>query len=129
MHPTMVMELLQLFFDEKVNVNGAQLIFTTHNPLLLDITLMRRDQVWLTDKDKGGEGHLYPLTDYAPRKGESLIRGYMSGRYGAVPFLSKGLLGQKPSYEVIKQEETPEEAGEMKTKRKVKPVKLPEMQS
>jgi len=101
MHPLMVMELLRLLFSEKENSKGAQIIFTTHNPLLLDTTLLRRDQVWFTDKDKEGEGHLYPLTDYAPRKGESLIRGYLSGRYGGVPFLPKGLLGQTRSYEVM----------------------------
>ena len=101
MHPLMVMELLRLFLSEKENPKGAQIIFTTHNPLLLDISLLRRDQVWFTDKDKEGEGHLYPLTAYAPRKRESLIRGYLSGRYGAIPFMPKGLLGQLESYEVV----------------------------
>ena len=100
MHPLMVMELLRLLFSEKDNPNRAQVIFTTHNPLLLDVTLLRRDQVWFTAKDNEGEGHLYPLTQYAPRKEESLIRGYLSGRYGGIPFLPKGLLGQKPAYEV-----------------------------
>ena len=127
MHPVMAMEMLRLLFSPTENPKGAQIIFTTHNPLLLDITLMRRDQVWFTDKDNEGEGHLYPLTDYAPRKEESLIRGYMSGRYGAVPFLPKGLLGTEPAYEVVKETETPEEAREMKTKRKVKPARMPEL--
>lgn len=107
MHPLMVMELLRLLFSEKENPNRAQVIFTTHNPLLLDITLLRRDQVWFTDKDNEGEGHLYPLTQYAPRKDESLVRGYLSGRYGGVPFLPKGLLGQNPSYEVAKPQKAP----------------------
>ncbi len=93
MHPLMVRELLRLFMSTEVNVKGAQLIFTTHNPLLLDTTLMRRDQIWFTDKDDKGAAHLYPLTDYSPRKGESLVRGYLSGRYGAVPFIPTGLLG------------------------------------
>lgn len=93
MHPIMVRELLKLFFSDKENTAGAQIIFTTHNPLLLDSTLMRRDQVWFTDKDDEGAVHLYPLTDYKPRGGESLIRGYMAGRYGAVPFVPRGLLG------------------------------------
>ena len=93
MHPLMVRELLRLFFSEKENVGGAQIIFTTHNPLLLDTTLLRRDQVWFTDKDGEGAAHLYPLTDYSPRKGESRIRGYLAGRYGAVPFVPRGLLG------------------------------------
>ena len=99
MHPLMVRELLRLFFSEKENPNGAQILFTTHNPLLLDPTLLRRDQVWLTDKDADGEAHLYPLTDYSPRKGESLVRGYLSGRYGAVPFVPAGLLGSFPTHE------------------------------
>lgn len=94
MHPHMVRELLKLFFSEEENTGGAQVIFTTHNPLLLDLTLMRRDQIWFTDKDDEGAAHLYPLTDYQPRQGESLIRGYMAGRYGAIPFMPRGLLGK-----------------------------------
>ncbi len=101
MHPLMVRELLRLFFSEKENPNGAQVVFTTHNPLLLDATLLRRDQVWFTDKDADGEAHLYPLTDYSPRKGESLVRGYMSGRYGAVPFVPAGLLGTFEPHETL----------------------------
>lgn len=93
MHPLMVRELLRLIFSSEANPSGAQILFTTHNPLLLDATLLRRDQVWFTDKDDHGEAHLYPLTDYQPRKGESLVRGYLSGRYGGVPFLPDGLLG------------------------------------
>jgi hypothetical protein len=93
MHPLMVRELLRLIFSDKENPKGAQILFTTHNPLLLDPTLLRRDQVWFTDKDSDAAAHLYPLTDYQPRKGESLVRGYMSGRYGAVPFVPEGLLG------------------------------------
>jgi hypothetical protein len=100
MHPLMVRELLRLFFSEKENPKGAQIIFTTHNPLLLDPTLLRRDQVWFTDKDDEGVAHLYPLTDYQPRKGESLARGYLAGRYGGVPFIPKGLLGSFPDHEL-----------------------------
>jgi AAA15 family ATPase/GTPase len=92
MHPLMVRELLRLFFSDKENANRAQILFTTHNPLLLDPTLIRRDQVWFADKDDGGASHIYPLTDYEPRQGESLVRGYLAGRYGAVPFIPSGLL-------------------------------------
>ena len=99
MHPLMVRELLRLFFSATENPQGAQILFTTHNPLLLDATLLRRDQVWFTEKDADGEAHLYPLTDYQPRKGESLVRGYLSGRYGAVPFIPEGLLGSFPAQE------------------------------
>jgi uncharacterized protein len=101
MHPLMVRELLRLLFGAKSNPHGAQIVFTTHNPLLLDMTLMRRDQVWFTDKDSAGEGHLYPLTDYAPRNSESLVRGYMSGRYGGVPAFPVGLLARGTPYDVV----------------------------
>lgn len=93
MHPIMVRELLKLLFNDHGDSGGAQVIFTTHNPLFLDRTLLRRDQVWFTDKDEEGATHLYPLSDYQPRNDESRIRGYMAGRYGAVPFVPRGLLG------------------------------------
>lgn len=93
MHPLMVTALLKLLFSSETNSKGAQVIFSTHNPLLLDTTLIRRDQVWFTDKNDVGESHLYPLTDYSPREGESLVRGYLAGRYGAIPFIPEGLLG------------------------------------
>jgi len=95
MHPSMVPALLRLVFSNEHNPDGAQLLFTTHNPLLLDPTLIRRDQVWFADKDEEGGTHLYPLTEYKPRKGESLARGYLAGRYGAVPFIPAGLLGKE----------------------------------
>jgi hypothetical protein len=39
------------------------------------------------EKDGEGATHLYPLTDFTPRKDENLERGYLQGRYGAVPFV------------------------------------------
>ena len=93
LHPMMVRELLKLLFHEQGDGSGAQVIFTTHNPLFLDGTLLRRDQIWFTDKGEEGASRLYPLSDYQPRQEESLIRGYLAGRYGAVPFVPRGLLG------------------------------------
>lgn len=101
MHPLMVRELLRLFFSNQENASSAQIIFTTHNPLLLDPTLIRRDQVWFTDKDDEGRAHLYPLINYDPRVGESLVRGYLSGRYGAVPFVPEGLLSSFPAVQTL----------------------------
>jgi AAA15 family ATPase/GTPase len=92
LHPYLVRDLIQLIMDPSLNKHGTQLLFTTHNPLLLDQTLLRRDQFWFTDKDEFGITHLYPLTDYKPRSGEALMKGYMVGRYGAVPFIPNGLV-------------------------------------
>ncbi len=91
LHPILVRELLKLLFCSRNNPKGAQIVFTTHNPVFLDSTLIRRDQVWFTEKSPSGETHLYPLTDYQPRKDEALAKGYLAGRYGAIPFLEEGL--------------------------------------
>jgi AAA15 family ATPase/GTPase len=92
MHPLMVVELLKLLLNEKTNPKGAQVIFTTHNPILLDQSLMRRDQIWFTEKTPAGATRLYPLTDYKPRNDEALAKGYLAGRYGAIPYLPNGLM-------------------------------------
>jgi hypothetical protein len=93
LHPALGLELLRLFQDPRHNPKGAQLLFTTHDTNLLGNVLgeppLRRDQIWFTEKDKSGATHLYPLTDFHPRKEENLERGYLQGRYGAIPFLGQ----------------------------------------
>lgn len=91
LHPILTREILKMLFSDEFNPNGAQVVFTTHNPTLLDQNLIRRDQVWFTEKDQKAATHLYPLTDYSPRQGEALAKGYLAGRYGAIPFIDGGL--------------------------------------
>ena len=78
--------LLALFASPKTNPRGAQLIATTHDTNLLRSPFLRRDQIWFTEKDAEGATHLYPLTDFRTRKGDNLERGYLQGRFGAIPF-------------------------------------------
>ena len=87
LHPKLVRHLILYFNNPKINKNGAQLIFTTHDTSILDQELFRRDQIWFVEKDKHNATRLYPLTDFHPRKDEVLDKGYLQGRYGAVPFL------------------------------------------
>jgi AAA15 family ATPase/GTPase len=87
LHPLLVRRLLTLFHDPVVNPHRAQLFFNTHDTTLLDPKLFRRDQVWFVEKDQGGKTRLYSLLQYSPRKEEALQRGYLQGRYGAVPFI------------------------------------------
>lgn len=77
--------LLALFSSARTNPKGAQLIATTHDTNLLRSPLLRRDQVWFTEKASDGATHVYPLTDFRTRKGDNLARGYLQGRYGAIP--------------------------------------------
>jgi AAA15 family ATPase/GTPase len=88
LHPYITRFLVTLFQGNK-NTKNAQLIFTTHDTTLLDTNLLRRDQVWFVEKDAKQSTNLYPLLDYRPRKDEALERGYMKGRYGAVPMVGK----------------------------------------
>lgn len=86
LHPHIVRFLLNLIHSSEMNPHNAQLIFNTHDTSVLDQTLMRRDQVWFVEKDEANATRLYPLSDYKPRKGEALQKGYLYGRYGALPF-------------------------------------------
>jgi hypothetical protein len=101
LHPALACEILRQFNDPATNPHNAQLIATTHDTNLLgtimDEPALRRDQVWFTEKDEDGATVLYPLTDYKPRKAENLERGYLQGRYGAIPFLGEFHLGRKLS--------------------------------
>lgn len=87
LHPMLARSLIELVHSPSSNKHNAQLIFNTHDTTLLDNALFRRDQVWFTEKEQSGEAHLYSLLEYSPRKGESLAKGYLQGRYGAIPFL------------------------------------------
>lgn len=96
LHPHLAAEVIRIFQDPDRNPGGAQLIFNTHDTNLLGNLLgeqptLHRDQVWFVEKDNEGVSHLYPLTDFKPRKAENLERGYLQGRYGAIPFISTQL--------------------------------------
>ena len=89
LHPKLVEFLTRQFNDRETNLNNAQLIFTTHETTILSQQFMRRDQVWFCEKDRDQKTRIYPLTDFHPRKGrENLQVAYLSGRYGAVPYIS-----------------------------------------
>jgi AAA15 family ATPase/GTPase len=88
--------LVRLFDLPLVNRSHAQLIFTSHDATLLGNLdgeeVLRRDQVWFTEKDDDGESILFPLAEFKPRRqGENRSRRYLNGSYGAIPELSMRL--------------------------------------
>lgn len=89
LHPLMTRFLIRLFHSRASNQKNAQLVFTTHDTSLLDSDLFRRDQVWFIEKDDKNASKVYPLSDFSPRKDEALERGYLRGRYGALPFIGE----------------------------------------
>ena len=78
--------VLQLFCSPETNPKGAQLVATVHDTKLMGWPGLRRDQIWFTEKDEDGATLLYPLTDIRTRRSDNLEKGYLQGRYGAVPF-------------------------------------------
>ena len=91
MHPSLVKFIMNLFRDLDVNKNGAQLIVTTHETGILSLEMFRRDQIYFTEKDsKSGVTDLYSLDEFSVRKTENIEKGYLMGRYGAIPFLQAG---------------------------------------
>ncbi len=93
MHPIISREIVSLFNDPKRNPHGAQLIFTTHDTNLLSSNLLRRDQIWFTEKDNQERTDVYSLRQIVlpdgtkPRGDGNLERNYIKGRYGAIPYI------------------------------------------
>lgn len=88
LHPFIVKYLIDMFRNPKINKNGAQLIATTHDTSLLSLDTFRRDQIYFTEKDaQSGITDLYSLDEFSVRKTENIEKGYLLGRYGAIPYL------------------------------------------
>jgi uncharacterized protein len=84
LHPSLTYRLLELFHSEESPTRG-QLIVTTHESGLLDLELLRKDEIWFVEKNKQGASTLYSLEEFKPRKDKEIRRGYLQGRYGAIP--------------------------------------------
>ena len=88
MHPLLIRRFIEMVQDSAINIKGSQLLFTTHDAMLMDLNLLRRDQIWFANKDnKSCVTELYSLASFSPRKGEDIRKSYLQGRFGAIPFI------------------------------------------
>ncbi len=88
LHPSLVRALVKRIVTDK-NMKG-QLIFTTHDSGLLDGEIFRNDEIWFAEKNRETQNtHLYTLDEFKPRTDLNLEKGYLNGRFGAIPFLAK----------------------------------------
>jgi uncharacterized protein len=89
LHPLITCAIIDLFNSKKNNPHNAQLVFTTHDTNLLSNKIFRRDQIWFTEKNRRGATQIYSLSDYkvTVRNDASFEKDYISGRYGAIPFI------------------------------------------
>jgi uncharacterized protein len=87
LHPKITSYIIQLFQNPKTNPKGAQLIFTSHDNTLQRNQLLRRDEIWFTEKKPDQSTDLYSLADFKVRNDLAIDKAYLDGRFGAVPFL------------------------------------------
>ena len=93
LHPLLVRNIIITFKNIESNPKHAQLVFTTHDSWQISNDLLRRDEIWFTEKNTEGVSTLYSLAEFVSndgnkiRKDESIGKNYMLGKYGAIPIL------------------------------------------
>lgn len=86
LHPMLVDFVVSKFQSKRTNPYGAQIIFTTHNTELLNMELLRKDQLYFADKDQeDGASELYSISEFSTRTTDNIRKGYLLGKYGATP--------------------------------------------
>ncbi len=88
LHPNLVRQFIQWLLDSD---STNQLIVSTHEATLLDLDLLRRDEIWFVEKDPSGNSTLYSLEEFKPRADLDIRKGYLHGRFGAIPVLGSSL--------------------------------------
>lgn len=94
LHPLIIRYIINLFHNKEININNAQLIYTTHDVINLNKETFRRDEIWFTEKDDDGISEMYSLSDYKInnvkiRNDATYNKDYLTGRYGAIPELKQ----------------------------------------
>ncbi len=95
MHPLLTRKVVELFQNPEANPKGAQLVFATHDSTLMSPALLRRDQIWLMEKNSKSATEMFSLCEIErekrPRKEEAFGKNYLAGRYGGVPSFGPAL--------------------------------------
>jgi len=88
LHTLLTRKLLELFLGEYSSSSRSQLLFTTHDLLLMDQNLLRRDEMWITDRNKDGSSNLISFSEYKDvRYDKDIQKSYLQGRLGGIPHI------------------------------------------
>lgn len=99
LHPKLLRYVISLFKNPKVNRNGAQLLFTSHDMSTMKNTVFRRDEIWFAALNEKRSSEIYSLYEIRHEDNErvkstaAFDKQYMEGRYGADPYLQNMLSG------------------------------------
>lgn len=92
LHPLLLRQLVQYFLGKCSNQNHGQLVFTTHNVILMKQDLLRRDEMWLTERDKNNYTRIFSFGEYKEiRFDKDILRSYLEGNLGGIPQLHLNL--------------------------------------
>jgi len=83
LHPKLARKFFELFYN--IKDSKSQLIVTTHESNLLDLDLVRRDEIWFAEKNENGASKLFSLNQFKVRYDSKIEKAYLLGRYGAIP--------------------------------------------
>ena len=92
LHPHITNMIVDLHLAPENADKPTQLIITTHETNLLDLELLRRDEIWFAEKREDSSTDMYSLSDFQPRYDKDVRRAYLVGRYGAIPFIGNAQL-------------------------------------
>lgn len=82
LHPNLTLNFLKYYLDKN---NDSQLIATTHEDRILNLSILRRDEIWFVDRDDNACSKLYPLEKFKIRFDQDVMKAYLDGRYGSIP--------------------------------------------
>ena len=101
LHPELTRLIVECFLDDSINTSNSQLVFASHETSLLDLNLLRRDQIYFVYKDESTSStYIRPLKDYKVRLRDNVEKSYISGRYGTSPNIDLYYLNNaKPTIE------------------------------
>ena len=91
LHPLLIRQLLETYLANCSTETRKQLLLTTHNVMLMDQQLLRRDEMWVTERDKSGASSLFSFSEYKEvRYDKDLRKSYLQGRLGGIPRILSG---------------------------------------
>ena len=86
LHPVLVQYIISKFQSKTTNPLGAQIIFTTHNTELMNMEILRKDQIYFADKENAdGVSELYSISFFSTRTSDNIRKAYFAGKFGAIP--------------------------------------------
>ena len=87
LHPLLFREIVNMYKNKKINTKNSQLIYTAHSTFMFNSDNLRRDQIYLVEKDNEGKSRLYSLSEFRNlRVDADYAKKYLSGEFGAIPY-------------------------------------------